>query len=105
MGELEGPVRLYGVLAVFQPNLTGAGGVSNQTVDMDDYSSQGFGLAHLGDDFPLKEIGTWGQSKIIELAIWVIVGAFAGGENIILLILRVVDLLLRNCGGRDIRPN
>ena len=37
MGEVEGPVRLYGVLAVFQPKLGGLGGVAHQTVYIDDY--------------------------------------------------------------------
>ena len=105
MGEVEGPVRLYGVLAVFQPKLGDAGGVSHQTVCTGNYLSHVFGLAHLVDDFSLKEIPTWGQSKIMELAIRVSVGTFAGGENIDPLILRVVDLLLRNCGGRNRRPN
>ena len=64
-----------------------------------------FGLAHLVDDFALKEITMWGQSKILELTIRVSVGRFMGGENIHLLMLHVVDLLLGNPGGRDRRPN
>ena len=47
----------------------------------------------------------WGQSKILELAVQVSVGRFARGENINPLMLHVVDLLLRNHGGRDRRPN
>ena len=68
MGEVEDPVRLHRVRVVFQPKLEGAGGVSHHTVYMGDYWSHVFGLEHLVDDFSLKEITTWGQSKILELA-------------------------------------
>ena len=48
---------------------------------------------------------TWGQYKITELNMWVSVGKFAGGENINPFMLCMVDLLLRNYGGRGRKHN
>ena len=57
------------------------------------------------DNFPPMEMLTWRQSKIMKSAIQVNVGGLEEGQNINLFISRVVNLLLRNCGGRDRRPN
>ena len=49
------------------------------------------------DDFSLKEITL--------CALWVSIGRDKEGENINPLMLYVMDLPLRNCGGRDRRSN
>ena len=59
-GRGEGPVGLYGVLAVLQPKLEGADGVSHKTVFTGDYWWHVFGLAHLVNNFSFKEITTQG---------------------------------------------
>ena len=72
MGEVEGLIRLYGVLAMLQMKPRSARGVSHQTAFMGNCYSQLFSLMHLMDEFSLKEMRTWGQSRISScyLCVW-----------------------------------
>ena len=67
MGDAEGPIRIYGVLAMLWLNPGSAGRVSHQVGDC---CSHVFSLMHLVDEFSLKEMRTWGQSKILEFGRW-----------------------------------
>ena len=64
-----GAQREY-LIILFQLASQNLGGVSHQTAFMGDCSSHVFSLMHLVDQFSLKEMRTWGQSKILEYGKW-----------------------------------
>ena len=64
MGEVEGLIRLYGILAMLQLKPGSTRGVSHQTAYVGNCHSHVFSLMHLVDEFILKKTRTWGQSKI-----------------------------------------
>ena len=64
MGEVEGLIRLYGILAMLQLKLGSARGVSHQNAYVGNCYSHVFNLMRLVDEFILKKTRTWGQSKI-----------------------------------------
>ena len=47
-----------------------SGEVSHQTAYMGHCSSHVFSVMHLVDEFSLKEMKAWGQSKILEYGRW-----------------------------------
>ena len=69
MGEVECPIRLYGVLAVPQSK-PGGMGVSHKTTYTGDCWWHISGPAYLVDELSLTGMTTWGQSKILEFGRW-----------------------------------
>ena len=55
---------------LFRLELRSSGGVSHQTAYMGDCSSHVFSFIRLVDEFSLKEMRAWGQSKILEHGRW-----------------------------------
>ena len=72
MGEVEYPIKLFGVLVMFQLNFWSLRGVSPQTAFMGNSYSHVISLMHPMDEFSLKEMRAWGQSKISSccLCVW-----------------------------------
>ena len=72
MGKVEGLIWQFGVLAMLQLKPWSASGVSHQPAFMGSCYSHVFSLMHPVDEFSLKEMRTWGQSKILSycLCVW-----------------------------------
>ena len=70
IGEVDGLIRLYGVLAMLQLKPGSTGGVSHETAYyMSDLFAR-FSLMYQVDSGSLQEMRTWGQSKILEYGRW-----------------------------------
>ena len=72
MREVEGLIRLFGMLIMLQLKPWSARGVSYQATFMGNCYSHVFSLMHLVDEFSLKEMRTCGESKISSccLCVW-----------------------------------
>ena len=64
MGEAEGLIWLFGVLAMLQIKPWSTRGPSSYPTFMGNYYSHIFSLIHPVDEFSLEEMRTWGQFKI-----------------------------------------
>ena len=64
MGEVEGLIWLFGVLAMLQVKLWSTREASYRPAFMSNYYSHVFSLIRLVDEFSFKELRTWGQFKI-----------------------------------------
>ena len=64
MGEVEGLICLFRVLATLQLKPWSAREASHYPIFLSNYYSHVFSLIHPVDEFSSKEMSTWGQFKI-----------------------------------------
>ena len=64
MGEVEGLIWLFGVLAMLRLKPWSARGASYHPAFMDNYYSHVFSLINSVEEFSFKEMRMWGQFKI-----------------------------------------
>ena len=66
MGEVEGLIWLFGMPAMPQLKPWSARGITHQPAFMGNSYSHVFSFIHPVDEFSLKEMRAWGQSKILS---------------------------------------